>query len=326
MIASFLAARNPLTLPASSLPGPLLLMARLVVLVLLLQGYAIASMPLRGVPFLAFLENVGSEAGWRRALIGLFLAGAPLVIFNLRPRLGCLLVGASLILGTLINSAGYASSRLFPGCLLLLTSLQDGSTAARFALRAQIFLLYVGATLSKVFEADWWSGQYFEFWLREKLGIAWYARAADALPAMSLSIGMGVATIIMELAICVALLRRAWWPAALAVAVVFHVGAFLVSGQDFGVFLYVSILSFMVFAPDDLFPRLATLPISPVVRAWVSRPGVWLALFATLPSLGLVSRRGQKMAVLAIAVIAVWLILVFVRDLRVRNSRASAAG
>jgi hypothetical protein len=316
MNRAFLAARNPLILPATSLPGPLLLMARLVVLVLVLQGYATRSMPARRVPFLAGLEAFGTDEAWKLALAGLFFAGAGLLLFNLRPRFGCLLAGGALMLGTLIDSANYANSRLFPGCLLVLTAFQDGTPPARLALRAQIFLLYFGATLSKVFEPDWWSGQYFEFWLREKLAIGWYARAADALPPKVLSAGMGVATMVIEIAICVALLRRAWWGLAFAIAVVFHVGAFLVSGQDFGVFLYVSILSFMVFAPDDLFPRLAALPVHPAVRGAATRPWVWLAVFVTLPHAGAVSPAGQKLAVLAVALVALRLACACVRESR----------
>ncbi len=324
MIREFLRARNPLVLPATSLPGPLLLMARLVILVLMIRGYAIAYMPGRGVPFVAALEAVGSDASWRRGLTALFLAGATLVFFNLRPRLGCFMVGASLVIGTLIDSAGYANSRLFPGCLLVLTGLQDGTMLARFALRAQIFLLYLGAFLSKLFEPDWWSGQYFEFWLREKLGIVWYARAADAFPPMSLSAFMGVSTIVMEFVIFGCMLRRSWRPLGFAAALLFHVGAFLVCGLDFGVFLYVSIVSFLVFAPDDFHERLASLPIGPIGRALL-HPAAWIALFVALPLSSRVGLSGQKIAMSAITITVLWIALTYLRAERPRKPEPTPA-
>lgn len=318
MIWEFLRARNPLCLPASSLPGTLLLMARLVIMVLLVRGYATVSMPGRGVPFLAIFESFGTDYGWKRALTAMCLSGAALVFLNLLPRLGCLLVGASLVLGTSIDLAGYSNSRLFSGCLLLLTALQDGTTPARFALRAQIFLLYLGATLSKVFEPDWWSGQYFEFWLREKLGILWYAHLADSLPPMSLSIFMGVTTIVMEFAICTCLLSRHLWPGAFAVAIVFHVAAFLVCGLDFGVFLYVSILSFLVFAPDDLIHRVATLPIHSAASRLIASPAVWMLIMLMLPLSGQLWPMGQKIAVASVALMVLWIAWVFLRAARGR--------
>ncbi|MFO1448377.1 MAG: HTTM domain-containing protein [Opitutaceae bacterium] len=314
IIQSYLRARNPFALPASSLPAPLLLMARLVTLILLVQGYAIAYMPRRGVPFLAVFESVGSEFDWKRGLSALFLAGAFLVFFNLRPRLGCLLVGASLVTGTLIDSAGYANSRLFPGCLLLLTALQDGSAPARLALRAQVFLLYLGATLSKLFEPDWWNGQYFEFWLREKLGITWYAHLADALPPLTLSTFMGVTTMVMEGVICVSLLRRSLWTLSFATALVFHVSAFLVCGLDFGVFLYVSILSFLVLAPDDLLPRLGALPLGSVGRSAVSQPWIWSVCMLALPLSASLSQVGQKFLVAACTATALGITFVYARS------------
>jgi len=317
MTTASLRVRNPLALPVTRLSPPVLLMARLVILALFLRGYAIAAMPARRVPFFAWCETIGSAHDWKLALVSLFVTGAFLVFFNRLPRIGCLLAGSALIFGTLINSANYANSRLFPGCLLVLTALQDGGAPARLALRGQIFVLYLGASLSKLFEPDWWTGQYFEFWLREKLNIAWYARLADALPPMALSTFMGVTTIIMEAVICVSLLRRSWWPMAFVTAILFHVGGFLICGLDFGVFLYVSLLSFLVFAPDDLFPRLAGLRIAPGWRSVASRPWTWMLLLFVLISAGQVWPLGQRILAFAYALFMVRVVLVYVRQARV---------
>lgn len=275
-----LVALDPMRVRGLSLPPALALMAKLIVLVLALRGYGHAAMPPRGVAFPAFFENLGSDTDWKNAATLLFFTGAILLFFNLRPRLGCALSGAALILATLANSGWFANSRLYPGCVLLLAGLWDGSTATVFAGRAQAVLLYFGAAINKVFDPDWWNGRYFEFWLREKLRVEWYARLADSLPPLSLSVFMGVATIALEIVIFVALLRRATWPLAFLAALTFHVAAFLVSGLDFGVFLYVGSLSLLVFAPRD-FPRL-----SPrggrldTVRTLVGQPWLWAAIMA----------------------------------------------
>jgi len=245
---------NPLSLEGTALPPSLLLMAKLVFVVLLVKGYGTSAMPARRVAFFAFLERLGPEAWWRPALAGAFALGAVLVLANLRPRLGCLLGGLAQVLATLGDAGSYANSRLYPGCILVLLGLWDGRWGT-FALRAQVFLLYLGAGLNKLLDPDWRDGRCFEFWMREIQGVEWYGTLADRLPAMALSTVMGLAVIAGEVAIVVALLRRRWWPAAFLVALVFHVGAFLLTGEDFGAFLYVSLLSFLAFAP----PRTAAM-------------------------------------------------------------------
>lgn len=272
--------RNPFSINGTDLPAPLLLMARLIVLVLILRNYGFSAMPARKVPFFEFVERIGADNHWRLGLSLVFFLGALLVFFTRHSRLGCALVGSTLIVGTLINAGWFANSRLYPGCILLLCGLWDGSSLASLALRGQVFLLYFGAGINKLFDQDWLNGQYFEFWLREKLQVGWYGKIADSLPPMVLSTGMGLATIAAELFVCLALLRRAWWPIAFVGALLFHITAYLISGLDFGVFLYAVLFSFLVITPQDAFSHLKC-GCSHWSRFchWVAvRPWIWMLL------------------------------------------------
>ncbi len=269
------------------LPTPLLLMAKIMVLVLAMRGYAYLVMPRRGVSFIPILEQIGGDSDWRLGLSVLFFTGGTLVMFNFKVRLGCVLSGLALILATLINAGGFANSRFYPGCILLLTGLWDGGPWTMLALRAQVVVLYFGATVNKLLDVDWLNGRYFEFWIREKLQINWYSHAAEALPAGLLSTTMGITTIVLEFLILFTLLYRDWRPFAFAGACAFHIIVFVITGLDFGVFLYVSLCSFLVFAPPDAFDILSPGAgdggyIKVSARRIVGKPVFWLMVIPIL--------------------------------------------
>lgn len=232
-------------LALSPLPPNLLLAAKLMLLALWAKGY-LTALPPRHLPFVQALELAGTPQQFRTALLTAIAIGAVLVVFELAPRLGCVLVGGALCLAIVGCRPLFANSRLYPACFLVLVGLYEPHLGPTLV-RAQVVLLYVGAGLNKLLDPDWLDGRYFESWMRDKLHLAYYAWLADLLPAMLLSRVLGWVTIAVELAVAVGLTRRRWWPMALRLGAAFHLLVLLTVNMDFGAFLAASLISYLAF-------------------------------------------------------------------------------
>lgn len=239
----------PLRTGGTTLPPVVVLMAKLLAAALVLAGYW--RIPPRHLPFLPVLDRVDADL-FRYALAGAFLLAACSLTAHRAVRLSCLVMGGALVLATLGSRPTFASSRLYPGCMLFLAGLSDrgtGPLGGGGAVRLQVTLLYFGAGLNKLLDPDWLDGRYFEAWMDGPHGSPAYGRMAALLPPLWLSTLMGWLTIAVELVMTVAFLRPALWAVGIACGVAFHGAAFLVLHETFGAFLYAVLLSFLVFLP-----------------------------------------------------------------------------
>jgi len=229
----------------SPLPPNLLLASKLMLLALWAKDY-LTVLPPRHLPFVAALDAAGTPEQYRLVLLTAIGLGAVLIVFELAPRLGCLLVGGALCVAVVGCRPLFANSRLYPACFLVLLGLYEPRSGPTLV-RAQVVLLYLGAGFNKLLDPDWLDGRFFESWMRDKLHLGWYAWLADRLPAMLPSMLLGWLTIAVELGIAVGLMRRRWWPLAVRVGASFHVMVLLTVNQDFGAFLATSLISYLAF-------------------------------------------------------------------------------
>ena len=243
----------PLRTGGTSLPPVVVLMAKLLAVSLVLAGYW--RIPPRHLPFLPVLDLVDPDL-FRYALAGAFLLAACTLTAHRFVRLSCLVMGGALILATLGSRPTFASSRLFPGCVLFLAGLSDRGPAGSGvalggagAIRLQVALLYFGAGLNKLLDPDWLDGRYFEAWMDGPYGAPGYRRVAALLPALQLSKVMGWLTIAVEFVMAGAFLRPSLFAVGVACGVAFHGASFLLLHEAFGAFLYAVLLSFLVFVP-----------------------------------------------------------------------------
>lgn len=259
----------PLRTGGTPLPPVVVLMAKLLAVALVFAGYW--RIPPRHLPFLPPLDLVDPDL-FRYALAGAFLLAVCALTAHRAVRLSCLVLGGALVLATLGSRPTFASSRLYPGCVLFLAGLSDrgtGPLGGAGAIRLQVALLYLGAGVNKLLDPDWLDGRYFESWMHGAHGAASYRRLAALLPPLWLSTALGWLTIAVEFVMTAAFLRPALFAAGVACGVAFHGAAFLVLHETFGAFLYAVLLSFLVFLPW---------PERVEVRA---RPGSWGERLAT---------------------------------------------
>jgi hypothetical protein len=251
---------NPLVCVGTPLPPPVLLAAKLMVVFLFVADYV----PLRPdpfVPFLGIFDSIGPDSwlwpGLHAALVGSSIA----LMLNRGVRVSSFAIGFVVLVSILSSRRFFANSPFLFAAALMLIGLQNGGRTS-WMLRAQLVLIYFGAGLNKLLDADWRGGRYFEFWTSEILGLDWYRRLAEVLPDMALSSFFGWLTIVVELGLALAFVFPSWTPGAVAAGLAFHTGLLVFTeGRISWIFLY---------GMAALYLTLARWP-TPPVQVWMTK-------------------------------------------------------
>jgi len=229
----------------TSLPARVLLMARLLAVVALVRRYGFIPEPYGA--FLPFIDDLPGEA-WSKGLTLCFHAGAVLLLFTRRARLGCLMCGLPLLLTVLASHARYTNHTLFAAMLFVLAALTDRDGPPRL-LQLQIILVYIGAGIDKAADPDWWSGQFFEHWMIGIEQSPFYTQLSSLLPAMVFSKAMSWSTIAIELTLPLLFLFMRTQMAGVWLAIGFHLGSAIFAQSDFGIFVQCTAISMLAFVP-----------------------------------------------------------------------------
>ena len=236
---------NPFRCGGTALPPHLLLMAKLIALCLLLTNH----IRLLTEPFLPFLPFFNHLPGllFQRSLQVVFVGSALALLFNRSVRLSCLLLGSTIILGVVSSKAYYGNNKLFCGCMLFLTALERPAL-----LRYQLAIVYFGAGLNKVLDADWQSGQFFENWATHRLKHQLYTTVSGWLPPLVAAKFMCWTTMVTELGLSGGFLARRFYTLAIWGNILFQSGLLLFTGDPFTMFFYAMTAASLAFVdwPD----------------------------------------------------------------------------
>ena len=215
----------------------LLLMAKLLVLVFA-RGGAWARMSDPFLPFFPWLDQMRSQGSWfGHGLHLMFLVGAAAVLLNVRPRIGCLLTGAAILLWQFGVMPEFRNHIFICGCLLFLAGCH-GRTADPWLIRWQFALIYAGAATNKLLQADWWTGQFLVTWLTAELPAAGFRHASKLVPPLLLAKLLSWFTMVAEVALAVCFCRRQRVRPAVWIVLLLHGGMFVfLVGNRFGHFI-----------------------------------------------------------------------------------------
>ncbi len=236
---------NPLRCGGTALPTNLLLMAKLIALTLLLTNH-VRLIPDPFLPFLPVFDRIGSPPAFQSALQTVFLAAAVALLFNRYVRASCLALGGAILIGVISSKAYYGNNKTFCGLILFLTGLYEPGSEP-WLLRAQFALVYFGAGLNKLLDADWRSGLFMEHWATERLHQAAYIALASWLPPMFLAKLLCWGTLLTELAMSAAFLIRRWFAAGIVASLLFQSSLLLFTGSTFMMFFYATQAALLMF-------------------------------------------------------------------------------
>lgn len=228
---------NPLKCHGTALREPELLAAKLLVLFVFGAGN-IHWEPVVFAPFLPVLEELPAA---HIGVLGqaLFLLAAAALCLNRAVRAASFTLGALILFAVLASRTAYQNNALAVGFGLLLLGLQNRGQR-RWMLRTQIVLIYLGAGLNKLFEADWRTGQFVDYWLREIVGAPVYLFAAEIFDPMLLARILGWAAIVSELSLAFLFMRISCTKVAVCAGLFFHSGILVLSaGSISWLFLYI---------------------------------------------------------------------------------------
>jgi hypothetical protein len=244
---------NPLRLSGTALPPPLLLMAKLVVLIFFVTN-ELPQLPDHFLPFVPAFDDLGSPAVFRRVLQVIAVVAAVPLFFNRTVRSSCLVVGAVISIGMLSDRLYFSNNRMFTALILLFTGLYEPGTRA-LLVRAQVVLLYFSAGLNKLLDADWRSGRFMDSWALATDNYELYSRVRSLLPGDAFPKLLAWSVIVLELGLVVGFLWRRILPAAVWFGVLNHTGILVATGRPFGMFYYVALASYLAFADWPLSER-----------------------------------------------------------------------
>src|SRR5439155_1852998 len=147
------------------------------------------------LPFIPIFDRIGAPPVFPLALQVVFVVSAISLLFNRSVRASCLLLGGTILIGVISSKAYYGNNKTFCGLILVLTGLYEPGQEP-WLLRIQFAIVYFGAGLNKLLDADWRSGVFMEHWATARLKNELYVTIASRLPAMLLAKLMSWGTIV----------------------------------------------------------------------------------------------------------------------------------
>lgn len=257
---------NPLRVTDTELPPQLLLMAKIVVVGLVIRHYHLG-LPDVFAPFFEWME-IFPEPWYRRVLRATFIVSGTALLFNRAVRTNCLILGSLFLVGTLSSKVYYRNAKVFVGLLLFLTGLQEKGKPP-WMIWWQLAIMYFGAGLNKLFEADWRTGQYFDYFLTHIYESQAYQLIRHALPGLWVARLMCWSVIGLELAAGVMFTIGRLRPTAVWLAACVHVGAALLVAGDYGIYVAAVLASYMSCLP---WPSVLDASVDPASPWRVAKP------------------------------------------------------
>lgn len=237
---------NPFYIKEKAVVPELVLAVRLLACYLLLIG----EVPFNGnqgsgrfYPLVGFLGDFGTDAQFNAGVRLVFLTGIAIVLCSRWVRTGALLVGLSFATGLLSCQTCISVAHLFTGCMFLCTALSNRVTGTDIV-RFQLVVLYLGADLNKIFDADWWTGASMETLLVTKHQIPSYMALAALFPPGFLSQITGISVILLQLGIAILLLKRKTVGYAVFLALLLHLPMVVLMHITFGPFVFALVTAY----------------------------------------------------------------------------------
>jgi hypothetical protein len=157
-----------------------------------------------------------------------------------------ILLGCSSILVILSSKSLFRNHLFICGCALLLAGLSDKKNPP-WLLCVQLSLVYFGAVLNKVFETDWWSGQFIYNWLANSRENPFFIAVSGVLPDMWFAKILSWSSMLIELSIGMLILLRKRHLFVAWIIILFHSILYTMTFFRFGHFYEDIIIILLIF-------------------------------------------------------------------------------
>lgn len=232
----------------------ILLMNKLMFILLLVHGF-IKSINDPYIPFFGFFDEFLKYPGVFKIINrGLFIAAGAFLIFNIKVRLMCLILGAVVFLTQFASIPEFANHYFICGCVFLLSGLINKKNIQLF-FAIQLSLVYFGASINKMFKLDWWNGDFMFNWLVNARENTIFIFLSEAFPEMWLAKLFSWSSILIEFSIAFLILNKNTRNIAVWILIIFHSLLYTLTAFRFGHFyedLLITLLAFVNFPKEKI--------------------------------------------------------------------------
>lgn len=236
----------PLNFNVENMQPNILLMCKLLFLLLVAHGF----LGYLSDPFLPFFRPLDTILNYpdvfKFSIKSLFLVSGLLLLFNVRPRTMSLILGSTLIIMLLASKPMFRNHLFICGCAFLLAGLTSKKELP-WLLYLQLSIVYFGAATNKIFEPDWWGGQFMHNWLVNSQENQFYLSVSGLLPQMWFAKVLSWSSMLIEFTIAVLLLIRKKHLLAVWAIILFHSLLYSMTLFRFGHFFEDIVIILLIF-------------------------------------------------------------------------------
>ncbi len=236
----------PLNFNVENMQPNILLMCKLLFLLLVVHGF----LGYISDPFLPFLRPLDTVLNYpdifKISIKSLFLISGLLLLFNLQPRTMSIILGSTLIVMLMASKPMFRNHLFICGCAFLLAGLTQKKELP-WLLYLQLSLVYFGAATNKIFEPDWWSGQFMHNWLVNSQENQFYLSVSALMPEMLFAKILSWSSMLIEFSIAILLLFRKKHLLAVWMIILFHAVLYTMTLFRFGHFFEDIVIILLIF-------------------------------------------------------------------------------
>jgi hypothetical protein len=226
---------SPLNFNVDGMQVNILLMCKLLFALLCVNGF-IGYIEDPYIPFIVFLDVFNDYPGIFITLMKSLIVGTGVFLFfNYRVRFMSILLGLSVIIILLSSKSLFRNHLFICGCVFLLAGLTNKEDAP-WLLYVQLSLVYFGAVLNKVFQLDWWTGQFMYNWLFNARENETMIFLSNFVPALTMAKILSWSSLLIETSIAILILIKKLRVYAVWFILVFHTLLYTLTAFRFGHF------------------------------------------------------------------------------------------
>lgn len=243
----------PWKISSDELQPNILLMCKMFVVLLWLNGFYLKiNDPY--IPFIRDLDFFNQYPDVFKISLRLgFIVFGSMLLFNIKTKWSSLFLGLVIITTLLASKPIFRNHIFIVGCVLFLVGLSKNK-GVPWLIILQVSLLYLGASLNKTLQMDWWTGQFMQNWLGSAIENPIYNFISNSLPEFWFAKVLSWSSIFVELIIGLAILTKKWRPLGIWMMVIFHFAMFTMLAFRFGHFvedLFILLMAFLIWPREN---------------------------------------------------------------------------
>ncbi|MCB0446981.1 MAG: HTTM domain-containing protein [Gelidibacter sp.] len=228
--------KRPLQFEGTPLLPNVLLMCKLIVL-LLLAHHIFAKIEDPFIPFIPALDIFHTIPNlFKLVLRSLLVISVTTLFFNFYVRTSVIVIGSIVILSILASKPDFYNHTFICGCALFLSGLTNNKQPP-YLLFLQLGLVYFGASINKIFDADWWSGAFMHNWLAVARENPFYLLVSKWFPHLWFAKFLSWTAISTEFIIAFMVISKKYRNFGIWFIIIFHTILFTMTSFRYGHFI-----------------------------------------------------------------------------------------